>query len=144
MIEEKGLKMRNPSITYDTMWLYAAQPDLKEFQSNETTGKWCIFRHEDEIDDLWNKIAILASKGEILLAKCSTALNTTFYNIHAKREDRTHIICVYTNDWSDKDDLLKVRKVLRSIGVAEEIGYKRDIDTRAGKYGCEDEFILKC
>ena len=136
--------MKNPSDVYDAMWLYAAQPDLKGFQSNESTGKWCIFRHEDEIDALWEKISMLASKGKILLAKCSTASNAALYNARLNREERTYIICVYTNDWSDTDDLLEVRKALRSIGVAEEIGYKRDIDTRAGKYGCEDEFILKC
>lgn len=136
--------MKNPTDAYDAMWLYAAQPDLKGFQSNESTGKWCIFRHEDEIDALWEKISILASKGKILLAKCSTASNAALYNARLNREERTYIICVYTNDWSDTNDLMEVRKALRSIGVAEEIGYKRDIDTRAGKYGCKDEFILKC
>ncbi len=42
-----------------------------------------------------------------------------------------HVICVYTRDWVDRQDLMRAREVLRSLGFVKELGYKRDIDTRS-------------
>ncbi|OLL28144.1 hypothetical protein BTH42_29695 [Burkholderia sp. SRS-W-2-2016] len=52
-----------------------------------------------------------------------------------------HVICVYTRDWTDKQDLLRVREVLRSLGFVEELGYKRDIDTQNRVYGSGEWYL---
>ncbi|WP_222102766.1 putative phosphothreonine lyase domain-containing protein [Robbsia andropogonis] len=62
--------------------------------------------------------------------------------LHAMPYD-THLICVYTSDWNDWDDVMRACDVLRKIGFTEELGYKRDEDTRAGKYGGADEWYLR-
>jgi hypothetical protein len=49
---------------------------------------------------------------------------------------------MYTQDWTDKQDLLHVREVLRSLSFVDELGYKRDIDTLKKSYG-PDEWYLR-
>ena len=36
---------------------------------------------------------------------------------------------VYTYDWTDTEDVLKIRDSLRRLGIAKRIPYKADIDT---------------
>lgn len=42
------------------------------------------------------------------------------------------VICVYTYDWTDEDDVRRVRKMLREPGIISEIPFKADNDTHAG------------
>jgi hypothetical protein len=44
------------------------------------------------------------------------------------------VICVYTYDWKDEKDVMRVRRELRKLGVTERIAYKADEDTLAGNY----------
>ena len=44
------------------------------------------------------------------------------------------MICVYTYNWTDEDDVKKIREELRQLGITEKIGYKSDQDTIEGKY----------
>ena len=71
--------------------------------------------------------------GEIVHAKVSG-------KVQASHFDNVFLICVYTCDWRDKADVMRVRKLLRDAGFVEELGYKRDADTRAGVYGTADEW----
>jgi hypothetical protein len=45
-----------------------------------------------------------------------------------------HVVCVYTYDWRDEADVLRVREELRRLGITETIYYKSDEDTLAGRY----------
>ena len=49
------------------------------------------------------------------------------------RDDRK-VVYVYTRDWSDEADVMRVRERLRALGVTERIGYKRNLETFAGEY----------
>jgi len=109
-----------------------AAPSVRSFESTDRTGKWCIFRSPDEVDQAWERIRGLASAGEILCAKVSTAYSQQSFD--------SHVICVYTEDWQDTEDLLAVRQSLREAGFVEELGYKRDIDTARRIYGPEEWF----
>ena len=64
----------------------------------------------------------------LLCAKVSTVLPSMAH-------DNTDIICVYTDNWVNAQDLKQVRDVLRTLGFTEELGYKRDVDTRSGRSG---------
>ena len=64
---------------------------------------------------------------QLMCAKASTALRSMGRD--------GHIICVYTLDWADRQDLMRAREVLQSLGFVKELGYKRDIDTRNRIYG---------
>lgn len=48
------------------------------------------------------------------------------------------VIVVYTCDWTDKEDVMRVRKRLREIGFTEEIYYKTNDMTRRQIYGQEE------
>ncbi len=45
------------------------------------------------------------------------------------------MICVYTRDWQDRDDVRRVLGALRELGVSWRLAYKTDEATGAGVYG---------
>ncbi len=45
-----------------------------------------------------------------------------------------HVICVYTYDWTDFEDVTRVRNELMILGFTQKLGYKTDADTLSGKY----------
>jgi hypothetical protein len=47
---------------------------------------------------------------------------------------KAKLIVVYTYDWTDKEDVMRVRERLRGLGIAIKISYKTNVDTLAGKY----------
>jgi len=124
-----------PSKDLSRDWIYAASPGLTSFSSTDRSGKWCIFRPAAEIDAAWAVIQRLAAAGEILLAKVSTRAHAAHF--------ASHVICVYTEDWTNAAQLLATREALRSAGFSEELGYKRDLDTALGVYGGPDEWFLR-
>jgi len=54
-------------------------------------------------------------------------------NPHATKAN-TKVICVYTYDWTDESDVMRVRAELRNLGIVSKIPYKSDDDTLNGKY----------
>jgi len=44
------------------------------------------------------------------------------------------VINVYTYDWTDEEDVMRVRAALRRLGFKGKLTYKSDEDTRARKY----------
>lgn len=47
---------------------------------------------------------------------------------------KVKVICIYTYDWRDYEDVKRIREELRKIGIARKIAYKADEDTVLGKY----------
>ena len=45
------------------------------------------------------------------------------------------VICVYTYDWKDVEDITRVEYRLRAIGITGVMPYKSDEATMAGRYG---------
>ena len=133
LMEEKNL---SPSKNVSTYWLQAHSPKLKYFQSNEDTGKWCIHLEKDEVDESWLKIKEACQKDQLFLAKCTTAYSS------GTQEHPQFLICVYTHDWSDTEDVQKIRQTLREIGFTQPLKYKRDIETINKVYGTDDEFYI--
>ena len=73
----------------------------------------------------------------------SSLLIHTFYlfqvaTVHAakiqNKNPNLHVICVFTENWTDKDDVMRVEKELRSLGVTGVIRYKPDIYTHLNLY----------
>ena len=44
------------------------------------------------------------------------------------------MIYVFTADWADEPDVMRVRAELKELCFADRIGYKRNLDTYAGEY----------
>lgn len=83
-------------------------------------GKWLIYRNELEIDVLWSHIGKAVLKGKLgISAKVSTAYS----------KSKRYVICVYTYNYLDVEDVDKVRKGLSALGVKETLCYKPDIYT---------------
>jgi hypothetical protein len=127
-------KSDKPSEDLSRDWHYEKSPSYNPFASVDAAGKWCIFVSAARVDEQWSKIRDAIESDQLMCAKVSTALRSM------SRDG--HVICVYTHDWADENDLMRARDVLRSLGFVEELGYKRDIDTRSGQYGL-DEWHLR-
>ena len=125
-----------PSLDYSGFWKYAARPDLKKFSSSDKTGKWCIFSNKDQVDQQWELIKKSCQNGDLLVAKCSTALGAMSHQGH-------HVICVYTEDFNNQEEVFKTRDILRDLGFTEELGYKTDAATMARVYGTPDEWTYR-
>lgn len=127
-------KSDKPSEDMSCNWHYKKSPSYNDFASKNAAGKWCIFVSPSDVDEEWSKISDAIENNQLMCAKVSTALRSIGRD--------GHVICVYTRDWADRQDLMRAREVLRSLGFVKELGYKRDIDTRSGKYG-PDEWHLR-
>ena len=130
-------KMRSsePSKNKVDYWIqYYTENDYK--RHTDKGGKWLIFCSREEVDTIWSNIKKAQDKGVLgNITKVSTAFK--------KNKDNNHVICVYTYDSTDKDDVLRVRLALRDLGFTDILNYKRDIETINGVYGSDNEFLLK-
>ena len=62
---------------------------------------------------------------------------------NAARYKGTYLICVYTHEWRNEVDVMRVREILRGMGVTEELGYKRDLDTVNQVYNVPKEWYYR-
>lgn len=78
---------------------------------------------------MWEKIKVATKEGKLgIESKTSTAKP----NQNATGPEK--VIIVYTRDWTDEKDVMRVRKELRNLGILNKIPYKKDVDSMAGKY----------
>lgn len=106
--------------------------DVDDELSNQMpgSGKWLIFIDRTQIDNIWVRIKKATEEGKLGdSAKVSTAKTNPNSTDPSK-----NVICVYTYDWTDKEDVMRVREELRQIGITWKIPYKSDLDTIRGKY----------
>ncbi|KAF8965488.1 translation initiation factor eIF 4e-like domain-containing protein [Flammula alnicola] len=105
------------NVTVDTL-------DQISKTNNVLVGKWMVFEESSKIDMLWGKIlhhvCVERQKG---LAKVSTW-----------KEGERHVICVYVDDYTDREEVDSLRKALRTLGVKGKIGFKTDAYTHLNIY----------
>jgi len=119
-----------PSQVTDVYWLHAERKAGDYPACVKNTGKWLIFVGSAHVDEIWGRIKRATEDGKLgPAAKVSTAKpNPNARNLENK------VICVYTYDWTDEEDVKRVRQELRDLGVTRKIPYKADQDTLSGKY----------
>lgn len=119
-----------PTKTTLMYWIVQDAPYIATGQTDdEMAGKWLIFLLDDRVDELWRKVRNATASGELgISAKVSTV------KPNPESRDERKVIYVYTRDWADEADVMRVRERLREIGVIERIGYKRNIETFRGEY----------
>ena len=89
-------------------------------------GKWLVYRSREEIDDVWLTIARATFNKTLGIgAKVSTA---------EEDESKRHVICIYTRNYLDLEDVKRVRGLLKDMGFAESLCYKPDIYTYLNIY----------
>ena len=84
-----------------------------------------VFSRPDKIDEIWSKIARTTYAGNLGVSSKVSA-----------RDDNvgSHVICVYTKDFTDRGDVDRVRNGLRRLGIKWKVGYKPDIYTYCDIY----------
>jgi Domain of unknown function (DUF1917) len=96
----------------------------------ERGGKWLLFVDRERVDEVWQKVCDALAAGRLGdCAKVSTARpnpNST--------DSRKHVICVYTYDSEDSEDVMRIRASLRKLGFVSPIAYKTDQATDDSLY----------
>jgi hypothetical protein len=119
-----------PSKTTQMYWIVQDAPgSVPEAIEDENAGKWLIFQEPGLVDDSWKKIRNATVALDLgISAKVSTS------KPNPESRDNRKVIYVYTKNWADETDVMRVRENLRTLGFTERIGYKRNIETFAGEY----------
>lgn len=93
---------------------------------NLVFGKWMLFPAPSDVDEVWTKVAGATLAGTLgIAAKVATAGDDD-------RSKESRLICVYTKDFSDKDDVKRVLRKLLDLQLARGgrgIFYKCDAYT---------------
>ncbi len=121
---------RKPSEVTDGYWLHAYRKKLGYPRATPRCGKWLVFAPMADIDSLWAKIKLATEEGRL---GDSSKVATAVPNPNSTNPDSS-VICVYTYDWQDEEDVRRIREELRKLGIVNKIPYKSDEDTRDGKY----------
>jgi Domain of unknown function (DUF1917) len=120
---------RPPSKVTDDYWVYADAPGTDAMDISRC-GKWLVFVLPGQIDTRWAQIKEATDQGRLgITAKAATARQNPLATSPAK------LICAYTRDWQDSDDVRRVLRGLRELGVSGRLSYKTDEATEAGVYG---------
>ncbi len=119
-----------PGKTTQMYWIVQDAPgSLPEAIEDENAGKWLIFLEPEQADAAWIKVRNATAAGELGI---STKVSTAKPNPDSR--DTRKVIYVYTKDWADEADVMRVRNTLKDLGFTDRIGYKRNIETFAGEY----------
>ena len=119
-----------PSKTSQMYWIVQDAPgSAPEAIEDENAGKWLIFQEPGLADAAWKKVRDATVALELgISAKVSTS------KPNPESRDNRKVIYVYSKDWADEVDVMRVREKLRELGFVDRIGYKRNIETFAGEY----------
>jgi len=132
-LDDYPLDSEIPSKITEGYWVFASvkkKTNYKRKFKRNKTGKWLVFVDIHELDKTWKTIKKATEKGFLgIEAKAATAKS----NPNASSENEK-VICIYTYNWQDVDDVYRVEKSLRSIGIETTLYYKTDQDTRKGNY----------
>lgn len=128
IISEKDYEDCKPSELIEIYWI-AAFRKLGQYPSpTKNSGKWLIFEDVKMIDKVWENIKMAREEGKLgEIVKVATAKA----NPNAIDPD-SKVICIYTYDYADKDDVMRIREELRDIGIIKKIPYITDNATVKG------------
>ena len=118
-----------PSQIKSDYWVDAANPNPPN-DWTDRSGKWLLFVSLKQLDEKWALIARETESGRLgIAAKAATAKpNDLSTNKWVK------VICVYTYDSADQQDVMKTRAHLRALGFLKKLSYKTDQATSEGRY----------
>lgn len=122
--------MTNPTDVTDEYWVWTDAPPART-ETAGRGGKWLIFSHPEQHDEAWALVRDATEDGTLgVQAKAATAKGNPL-----AKGSKTLLICVYTGDFEDRDDVKRVLARLRELGFGDRIYYKTNEDTRNRVYG---------
>ncbi|HBB66779.1 MAG: hypothetical protein A2X28_05115 [Elusimicrobia bacterium GWA2_56_46] len=119
-----------PSRETGEYWLYAVRKQGQYPEPTTGNGKWLVFVPVKSVDGVWEKVKKATEEGRL---GDSAKVATARPNPNAVDSSKK-VVCVYTYDWTDKEDVMRIRTELRALGITWKIPYKSDEDTDKGKY----------
>lgn len=120
-----------PSLEINKPWLFVERQHLSSYpKATEKSGKWLIFVKRNRTDEIWKTIYDAVRSGEL---GCSAKISTNSKS-SIRQNPNEQVICVYTYDWTDKEDVMRIRQKLKELGITWKIPYKADEDTSQLKY----------
>jgi len=94
-------------------------------ESGLLSGKWMIYSSQENIDEIWKVVSSSVMKNELgIAAKVSSIM----------QRQESYLICVYTKDYFDKEDVDRVRNRLKELGFIQKLYYKTDMYTYLNIY----------
>ncbi|KAI5209898.1 DUF1917-domain-containing protein [Aureobasidium subglaciale] len=104
--------------------------------SGVTNGKWMLFPSPDSVNRIWKLVAEAVVDGKLGdTAKVAPADPPDPFAGGSSKKQPSHLICVYTKDFSDLNDVRRVLEGLVELGLAPRnasdgaIYYKADVYT---------------
>lgn len=121
---------RIPSQTTDTFWIFVLNTtyQFQKPKEQRASGKWLIFEPLTQLDDTWGKIKEATYLGQL---GPSSKVSTAKPNPNAK-DSNMGVICVFTEDFNNVEDVERIEKKIRKLGIQNKLIYKLDKDV--GKY----------
>lgn len=81
-----------------------------------TTGKWMLFPQPADVDAVWRTVAHATASNELgCEAKVATAPDSN-------DGGAARLICIYTKDFADKEDVRRIAQSLNRLGLAASKG----------------------
>ena len=123
-----------PSQVPDYDWI-SCQYESTSGGLDTTVGKWMLFcKTSEENNELWTKLKSLLYQDKLGISmKSATTFSETA--ISYKGTQRGILICVYTKNWRDLDDIRLVLSSIRELGIKGPLYYKSDRQTLLGMSG---------
>ena len=92
---------------------------------NVVYGKWLIRVTPNDVEEIWPKIRNAVLEGKLETAKIADTL-----------EGDVFMVCLYTNDYTDKKEVLRVRQAIHELGIYPKsvLYYKPDCITHLDLY----------
>ena len=105
-----------PGRTTQMYWIVQDAPDTRpDAIEDELAGKWLIFLPADQVDEAWVVVRDATVADELgISAKVSTAKE------NPESRDNKKVIYIYTKDWRDEGDVMRVRERLRGARFYRE------------------------
>lgn len=111
-------------------WVYAQRKNGEYPEHTSRGGKWLIFMNSYNLGKIWTRVKIAVEEGRLGgIAKASNPKHESY-----SKNSSSKVICVYTYDWKDIQDVQRIREELRKVGIIRKISYKADEDTERGIY----------
>lgn len=121
----------DPSEVTEAAFIVANYKGNEPKHEEKNVGKWLFFVAEKYIDNTWRNVKKAVEDGKLWKhAKVSTAWRS---------KGGVYVLCVYTYDCNDEDDVMKIRAYLREMGFKRVTSYKSDEQTIAGIYSDDSQ-----
>ena len=98
-----------------------------------TLGKWMVQVPSEKVDEVWGLIATAIFNEDFGSAVLSAKVSPKG-DENGVEDPNMHVICVYTSDFTNMEEVVKVENVLRNLGIRRDLNYKPDLYTSLGIY----------